>query len=248
MQNKHLWKPSKFVLTAGGCKASKDPGEVARGSRFTVDILAKVYESAIKRHASGVLLDLGCGHAPLYEMYKDYVSDNICADWENTTHKSPFLDHSFDLNHGIPLPDEMFDTILVTDVLEHVWNPELLWREMARVLKPRGKIILGVPFFYWLHEEPHDYYRFTKYRLQMFCEQNSLAVVSLEPHGGAPEIILDIIAKNLAFSKTLSACHFFLCNVFAKSKIGKKISAATAQTFPLFYCVVAQKLAGLPAN
>jgi hypothetical protein len=115
------------------------------------------------------------------------------------------------------------------------------------VLKPHGKVILGVPFFYWLHEEPHDYYRFTKYKLQMFCEENRLAVVSLEPHGGAPEIILDIIAKNIAFSKTLSACHFFLSNVFAKSKIGKKISAATAQTFPFFYCVVAQKSAALAA-
>jgi SAM-dependent methyltransferase len=247
MQNKHLWKPSKFVLTPNGCKASKNPREVARSSRFTADLLARVYEGAIKRHASGVLLDLGCGKVPLYEIYRDHVSDNICVDWENTHHKSPFLDHSFDLNRGIFLPSETFDTILATDVLEHVWNPDLLWQEMARVLKPRGKIILGVPFFYWLHEEPHDYYRFTKYKLQMFCEQSGLTVVSLEPCGGAPEVIGDIIAKNITFSKILSTCHFFLCNVFVQSNIGQKISRATAQKFPLFYCVVAQKSAMTPA-
>jgi SAM-dependent methyltransferase len=221
---------------------------VARGSRFSADILATAYESVIKRYASGLLLDLGCGNVPLYEIYQHYVSDNICVDWENTRHKSLFLDHSFDLNQGISLPSETFDTILATDVLEHVSNPELLWREMARVLKAGGKIILGVPFFYWLHEEPHDYQRFTKYKLQMFCEQNGLTVLSLEPCGGAPEIIFDIIAKNITIlvknrtiSKILSGCHFFAGNVFVQSAVGQKISRATAQKFPLFYCVVAQK-------
>jgi SAM-dependent methyltransferase len=250
MQNKHLWKPSKFVVTAKGCRASKDSKQVARGSRFAVDILATAYEGAIKLHASGVLLDLGCGNVPLYEIYQSHVSDNICVDWEGTRHKSPFLDHSFDLNHGIPLPSETFDTILATDVLEHVSNPELLWREMARVLKPGGKIILGVPFFYWLHEEPHDYQRFTKYKLQMFCEQNGLTVVSLESCGGAPEIIFDIISKNIPIvvrnktvSKILSACHFFAGNVFVQSNIGRKLSRASAQKFPLFYSLVAQKAA-----
>jgi SAM-dependent methyltransferase len=223
---------------------------VARSSRLSANILAVAYESAIKRHASGLLLDLGCGTVPLYEIYQHYVSDNICVDWENTRHESVFLDHSFDLNQGISLPSETFDTILATDVLEHVANPELLWREMARVLKPGGKIILGVPFLYCLHEEPHDYQRFTKYKLQMFCEQNGLAVVSLEPCGGAPEIIFDIVAKNIAIfvknrtvSKILSSCHFFAGNVFVQSKIGRKFSRATAQKFPLFYCVVAQKSA-----
>ncbi len=247
MQNKHLWKPSKFVLTPSGWKATRNTKELNRGTRFTADILARVYEGAIKRHASGVLLDLGCGKVPLYQIYRDYVSDNICVDWESTSHKSPFLDHSFDLNHGISLPSETFDTILATDVLEHVSNPDLLWREMARVLKPRGKIILGVPFLYWIHEEPHDYYRFTKYRLQMFCEQNGLTVVSLEPYGGAPEVIGDVIAKNITFSRILSACHFFLCDVFIRSSIGQKISRATAQKFPLFYCVVAEKSGTRPA-
>jgi hypothetical protein len=84
----------------------------------------------------------------------------------------------------------------------------------------------------------------------MFCEQNGLAVVSLEPCGGAPEIIFDIVAKNIAIfvknrtvSKILSSCHFFAGNVFVQSKIGRKFSRATAQKFPLFYCVVAQKSA-----
>jgi hypothetical protein len=71
--------------------------------------------------------------------------------------------------------------------------------------------------------------------------------MSLEPCGGAPEVIGDIIAKNITFSKILSTCHFFLCNVFVQSNIGQKISRATAQKFPLFYCVVAQKSAMTPA-
>jgi hypothetical protein len=73
-------------------------------------------------------------------------------------------------------------------------------------------------------------------------------VLSLEPCGGAPEIIFDIVAKNISafvknrtISKILSACHFFAGSAFVQSSIGRKISRATAQKFPLFYCVVAQK-------
>ena len=120
MKNKHLWKPSKFIMTADGCKISRVPHEVEIGSRFIGDLIAEAYEKVIPQHTQGLLLDLGCGKVPLYEMYKNYVSDNICVDWENTLHKSPYLDYEFDLNQGIPLASEQFETlalILVTDIL-----------------------------------------------------------------------------------------------------------------------------------
>lgn len=241
MKNKHLWKPSKFVFTASGCKAAKDPKEVGVGSQFVTNILGKVYEKAIKQHACGLLLDLGCGEVPLYEIYKDYISDNICVDWINTSRENPYLDCASDLNDIIPLKDEKFDTILITDVLEHIQNPNLLWGEMSRLLKPNGKIIVGVPFFYWIHEAPHDYYRYTEYMLRMFCERNGLTVVSLEQYGGALEIILDIIAKHIDFSKILSAIHLSLSNLFINSWIGSKLSVKRPRRFPLGYCLVGQK-------
>jgi len=240
MKNKSLWKPSKYLAIAH--KSSRDPKEVGIGSRFIADIEYKVYEKIISEHAHGILLDLGCGKVPLYEVYKNYVVDNICVDWINTYHKNLYLDYEFNLNEPIPLKNEQFDTILVTDVLEHISNPDMLWSEMSRILKPKGKIIVGVPFFYWIHEEPYDYYRYTEYRLRKFCESNNLSIISLEPYGGVPEIIFDIIAKQISFSKILSLVHLFLSNIFINSYFGKRLSKKTCHHFPLGYYLIAQKI------
>jgi len=228
-------------MTKHGCIGSRDAGKVGIGSRLVTDRIARVYEEAIRKHARGVLLDLGCGKVPLYEVYKPYVIDNVCVDWANTLHKSPYLDYEFDLNAVIPLESAQFDTILITDVLEHILKPDMLWWEISRLLKPEGKIILSTPFFYWIHEEPHDYYRYTEHKLRMFCESNGFNVVCIEPYGGAPEIILDIIAKHIVFSRILSAIHLFFSSVFINSSIGMKLSAKSSRKFPLGYCLIAQK-------
>ena len=241
MKNKELWIATKFLKTSQGYQPSKNPQYVSIKSRFIATILISAYEKVIKQYARGLLLDLGCGNVPLYEVYKENISDNICVDWVNTLHKNPYLDYEIDLNREIPLQSEQFDTILITDVLEHIAKPELLIGEMARLLKPNGKIILTVPFFYWLHEKPHDYFRYTEFALRMFCENKNLIVVSLEAYGGAPEIILDIVGKHLSFSKIASEMHLVLSKIFIESHIGKKLSHRTSKNFPLGYCLIAQK-------
>ncbi len=243
MQNKHLWTETKFIKTVQGYKASNEAKYVNTSSRFLVNILGKVYEQIIEEHASGLLLDLGCGNVPLYGIYKDKVVDNICIDWGNSLHKNPHLDYQQDLNTILPLDSEYFDTILVTDVLEHIAQPELLMSEITRLLKPDGKLILTVPFFYWLHEQPHDYFRYTEFALSMFCNKNDLTIISLEPYGGAAEIILDILAKQLIqFSPLLCKIHSTLGGIFIKSPIGRKIYHKTSKHFPLGYYLIAQKI------
>jgi len=91
-------------------------------------------------------LDCGCGFVPYYRIYKDLVEDNVYIDWENTLHKNNFLDEVVNLNEGTPYPSNSFDTILLTDVLEHISEPRKLMGEISRVLKPEGKLILGVVF------------------------------------------------------------------------------------------------------
>jgi len=247
MKNRHLWKPSKFVMTRRGLRASRNPQAVGIASRFIGDLQAAVCQKAIQDHARGVLLDLGCGTVPYYETYKGHVEDNICVDWGNSPHELLHLDHRFDLNHGIPLPHAGFDTILATDVLEHIANPDRLWSEIARLLKPEGKIILTVPFFYLIHESPHDYCRYTEHRLRMFCLDNGLEIVSLEPYGGSSEVLIDFIAKHIRFSRILSAIHLLLGKAFVRSPINRMITAVTSQYFPLGYCLIAQKPAQDPA-
>jgi SAM-dependent methyltransferase len=69
---------------------------------------------------------------------------NVCVDWSNSLHGNDFLDAECDLTKDLPFADASFDSILLSDVLEHIPTPERLWREMARLLKPEGKLLLFV--------------------------------------------------------------------------------------------------------
>lgn len=166
MRNKESWKPSKFIYKKGRLTATKDPAELAIHSRLIADITAKNYEHLLSKYAHGKLLDLGCGKVPLYAAYRDHVEENICVDWENSLHQNEFLDFNCDLTQNLKFNDGEFDTIILSDVLEHIPEPQRLWDEMARILAPDGVIIMNVPFFYFLHELPHDYYRYTEYALR----------------------------------------------------------------------------------
>jgi SAM-dependent methyltransferase len=189
------WKPTKFEAHRGGWRASRNPAEVALGSRLMADRIAGAYTGALRDHAHGSVLDLGCGSVPLYGCYRDLVDQVTCVDWPNTPHPSPHIDVYADLGQPLPLDSEGYDTIIATDVLEHLPYPDLLWAEMCRLLRPGGKILVGVPFMYWLHERPHDHHRYTEYRLRLFCSDHGLDVVACTPYGGAIDVVADVVSK-----------------------------------------------------
>lgn len=241
MQRKELWHPTKYVRTSQGLRASRDRTQVVRGSRLVADAQARMYEKAIREHASGRLLDLGCGFVPLYGMYKEYASDAVCVDWENTLHPSPHLDLTCDLNGTLPLPDKEFDTILLTDVLEHIHDPSCLWNEMTRVLKPGGKVIVGVPFLYPIHEAPHDYFRYTEHALHAFCERSGLKVLSLDIFGGLAAMLIEVLGRMAARLPVIFAFVQGTGSLLLRSPIGKISETRTSRVFPMAYCLVAQK-------
>lgn len=245
MRNRGRWQPSKYVYRKGKLIASRDRKEVGVGSRLMVDLVAEFYSSNLGRHARGKLLDLGCGRVPLFIAYKDYVTENICVDWEHTPHKNEYLDLECDLTEVLPFRDGEFDTIILSDVLEHVPRPERLWKEMSRILSTDGKILMNVPFYYWLHEQPHDYYRYTEFALRRFIEISGLRLIQLDSIGGAPEILADIIAKNIlhlpGIGPSLAMFAQRLTSCFVKTRFGKKVSETTSDSFPFGYFLIAEK-------
>lgn len=245
MKNQDKWQPSKYVYRNGKLTASRDPREVAFGSRLAADITASWYDRNLRRYAKGRLLDLGCGKVPLFAAYKHYVIDNICADWVNTAHKCEYLDCECDISIGLPFIDGEFDTIVLSDVLEHLPNPENVWRELSRLLAPGGRIIMNVPFYYWIHEAPHDYYRYTGFKLKNFVECSALKLVLLDSMGGAPEILADIFAKNMCavprIGRFMGLLVQRLTALFVRTGLGKKVSDATKTVFPFGYFLVAEK-------
>jgi SAM-dependent methyltransferase len=245
MRNQAQWRSSKYVYREGRLTASRDPRQVGIGSRLIADLVAGYYDRNLRKHAQGRLLDLGCGNVPFYATYKEFVKDTTCVDWENTFHRNEYLDYELDLTKPLPFRDDEFDTIILSDVLEHIPVPEHLWKEMVRILSKKGKIVMNVPFYYWLHEEPHDYYRFTEFALRRYVEISGLKLIQLESIGGAPEVLADIFAKNIlrlpALGRPLAAAAQWFTSVFIRTKFGRKVSEATRDNFPLGYFLIAEK-------
>ena len=245
MKNSDKWQPSKFVLNKGRLIASRDMNEIGIQSRLTGDYTANFYYENIKIYAKGKLLDLGCGKVPLYHIYKEYTTENVCVDWENTLHKNEYLDFECDLTKKLPFEDGEFDTIILSDVLEHIPNPLELWKEMARILAAKGKIIINVPFYHWIHEAPHDYYRYTEFALRRFVENSNLKLVKLERMGGVPEIIAILLAKHFLWKPLLgvplSIGIEFITKIFVRTDLGKKISEKSSEACPLAYFFIAEK-------
>lgn len=245
MQNRENWKPSKYTYKNGRLIASRDPNEVGIGSRLIADLVAASYSKNLKEYAKGRLLDLGCGKVPLYEAYRNYVTDITCVDWGNSFHANDHLDLEQDLTKKTPFSDCEFDTIILSDVLEHIPVPEDLWAEMARILSINGKIILNVPFYYSLHEQPHDYYRYTEFALKRYVERSGLKLIRMEAIGGAIEVVADVFAKNVvrmpAIGGSLAAVAQWSALHFIHTSFGKRVARATSVNFPLGYFLVAEK-------
>lgn len=84
----------------------------------------------------------------------------------------------------IPLEDDMFDSIICAEVIEHVEDPQSAIRELQRICKPGGLLYLSAPMEWGLHYEPHDYFRFTRYGLASMLERAGFQVLETRQIGG----------------------------------------------------------------
>jgi SAM-dependent methyltransferase len=83
----------------------------------------------------------------------------------------------------LPLATGAVDTVVCLETLEHVVDPQQVVREMARVLRPGGTLLLSVPFLYRIHAAPNDLWRFTEYQVLRMVQQAGLQVVQLKRLG-----------------------------------------------------------------
>jgi SAM-dependent methyltransferase len=243
MRCKEAWRPTKFVMNGGQLRADPTGTHVAVASRLIGDLMARHYETALRMHARGRLLDLGCGNVPLFEVYRGLVDDVICVDWPASLHPQQHIDVFADLTQPLSLCDSSFDTILLSDVLEHIPNPERLIAEIARILRPGGCTVIGVPFLYWLHEIPHDFNRYTRYQLERLLKNAGLDVVQLTEIGGGPEVIADVISKLLASRPRIVAAFVMAARWLLRRGLVRRISERTRPSLPLAYLLVANKQA-----
>ena len=130
-------------------------------------------------------------------------SSTLAADARPGSRSSPrtWIEHDFGVDHvpkrvdgvdrvdviatayDMPLPDGHADTVLLSEVLEHLEHPGRGLAECARLLKPGGHLIVTTPFFWPVHDK-RDFYRYAPGGLRFLLEEAGLEVVEIVPLSG----------------------------------------------------------------
>src|ERR1035438_6599984 len=150
---------------------------------FEARMTEAVGEFARSLPADSRVLDAGAGesrYAPLFAGLR-YVALDLAvgdAQWNYAG-----LDLLGDLE-CLPLADATFDAALNVVTLEHVRRPQVVIQELARVLRPGGRLLLVAPLEWEVHQAPHDYFRYTRHGLEHLLSTAGLRTGRLEPVGG----------------------------------------------------------------
>jgi SAM-dependent methyltransferase len=132
----------------------------------------------------GRLLDVGCGRMPYRSLLlrpPSRVAHYIGLDLAGGAYGDP--DVAWD-GRTMPLEDRSVDCAIVIEVLEHCPEPEIVLREVVRVLRPGGLVFFTVPFLWPLHDVPHDEYRYTPFALERHLRNTGLSQITLQALGG----------------------------------------------------------------
>lgn len=145
-------------------------------------IQKRLQREVIRRMASTIsgskiVLDVGCGGQPYGVLFSNclYIPMDLSIERRPTVVADA---------RSIPVKSETVDCVLCTEVIEHVFDYGEVIREIKRVLRPGGKLILTAPMSWGLHYEPHDFWRFTPYSLRKILEDEGFEVEKMERVGG----------------------------------------------------------------
>ena len=157
-------------------------------ARETRNILInKIHDRQLQRYASkylkGNLIDIGCGAKPYQDLLARYVTRHVGVDHRDSPHDKSNVD-LIGSAYQIPAVNASFDSAICTAVLEHLEEPEQALWECNRVLKPGGVAIVSVPFIWHLHEEPRDFFRYSKYGLHYLLEKTGFEVLEIHALSG----------------------------------------------------------------
>lgn len=160
-------------------------------------------QNTLKNLPEGIkILDAGAGEQQYKKFcsHLDYTSQDFCeytgegdsAALQTGTFDTSQIDIVSDIT-SIPLPDESFDAILCTEVIEHVPDPIKAIDELKRLLKKGGTLILTAPYSSLTHYAPYHFFSgFNKYFYTYYFKE-SFEIIELTSNG----TYYDLIAQEL---------------------------------------------------
>jgi len=146
----------------------------------------------IMPHIRGRVLDLGAGMAKYKETITKHAADYIACDVKKTENINMACDVA-----NLIFPPESFDTVISTQVFEHVDNPFSVVREIKKVLKTGGNAIITAPFMIPFHADPKDNFRFSREGLEEIFKSSGFEIVDSGIYGG----FFMVLSEMLHFSR-----------------------------------------------
>ena len=160
-----------------------------------VDSLVEARDRHVPEGSS--MLDVGCGDKPYYPLFAA-ASEYIGADVVD----GPKVDVVCPLE-ALAFPDARFDTVLCSQVLEHVRAPVVALREIARVLRPSGVLLASTHGTYPYHPHPTDYWRWTQDGLRaLFDDAGGFEIVDVVPHRGSIACLALLVSNYIEMAAT----------------------------------------------
>jgi SAM-dependent methyltransferase len=146
-----------------------------------VHLEAFVQRAAASLSAPAMMLDAGAGNCQYRHHFAHVTYES--ADFGRVDKPYGNMTYTCDLS-AIPVESNRYDLVLFTQTLEHLPHPDRVLRELYRVAKPKGSLWLTAPLFYEEHEQPYDFYRYTRFGMRQLVEDAGFQVQELEPLEG----------------------------------------------------------------
>lgn len=126
--------------------------EVERRARLSLGrshqrIYQTVADLLAARGAGGLLADIGCGTGDLWRALRGPFSGCIAVDavrYDGLPDDVSFQPADLDAVR-LPLPDAAVDAAAAVEVIEHLENPRAFVRELARIVRPGGWVVITTP-------------------------------------------------------------------------------------------------------
>lgn len=150
-----------------------NPSFISRSSLF------KIFKAKSDLFNGLRILDIGCGAKPyahLFQNAQSYIG--VDTNLSGHDHSKEEIDVFYD-GKTLPFTDRSFNSVVSFQVLEHVENESLFFKEIDRVLLPAGLLMLSVPFCWSEHEQPYDFRRISSFGAEKLLAANNFDVVEI---------------------------------------------------------------------
>ena len=158
--------------------------------RAMTDVFMKKLMPALE--GDGTIIELGAGG----DYYKNFSSD---GQQYVTSNLFPGSDMILDMTR-LELQDNSTDALISVFALEHLFDFEKVFAEQYRVLKPGGRLLLVVPFMYYYHAAPDDYFRFSASSLDKLLAPYT--ILTRQPLGGRWLLFAEMLHEKLIMGST----------------------------------------------